>query len=414
MSIMNASVSGMMADSNWLSTISQNVANANTTGYKTVETEFAALVDQVATSAQDVSGVTTSLRYMNAVQGTVAATSTVTDLAVQGGGYFAVTDSSGALYLTRSGSFVPDALGNLVNPAGYYLMGYRAQAGQGASPTNAPSALQKVNVVSTGEAATPTTSGALAVNLPATAAAVAAANLPVTNSSGATYTDKTSLVAYDNLGGAHTIDIYFTKTGTNTWEFDAYDASNAAAGGGFPYSSGPLTTKTLAFSAANGALTTGSPVSIAVPGGQTMSLDLGQSTQLAAGFNVSTATANGNAPSSLTGIAISSTGVLSFNYSNRSTSPAWDIPLANVESPDAMRSVNGDAFEANYGSGPMRLGTPGSGGFGSLVSSALEGSTTDLATELTNMIQAQSSYQANSKAFQTGANILDVLNGLKI
>ena len=122
MSMMGTAVSGMLGDTNWLSSISQNVANANTTGYKNAETEFATVVDSVGSSSGVGGGVTTSVRSLNTTQGTVVGTSTTTDLAVQGDGYFVVSDSSGATYLTRNGSFVPDANGNLVNSAGYYLM----------------------------------------------------------------------------------------------------------------------------------------------------------------------------------------------------------------------------------------------------------------------------------------------------
>jgi len=413
MSIMGASVSGMNADTNWLSTISQNVANANTTGYKNVQTEFSTLVDQSSNVTENVTGVTTSLRALNALQGSVVGTSTSTDLAVQGKGYFVVSDSSGALYLTRNGSFVPDAAGNLVNAAGYYLMGYNVQNGQANASANSLTGLTKVNVVTAGQAATSTTSGTLTANLPSTATPVAAANLPSTNTAGAKYTDKTSLITYDNLGGAHTVDIYLTNTGPNTWEVTTYDASTAAAGGGFPYSSGPLVTQTLNFSAANGSLTTGSPLSIPIPNGQTMSLDLSQMTQLATGFSVTAATANGNPPGSSTGVSIAKDGTLSFQFSNGATRPGYDIPLADVASPDNMTSVNGDAFLANYNSGPAHVGTAGTGAFGTISSSSLENSTVDIATELTDMIQAQSAYQANSKVFQTGADILQVLNGLK-
>jgi flagellar hook protein FlgE len=128
MTILNTSVSGMLADSNWLSSISQNVANANTTGYKNAETEFSTLVDQVSTAAAG-GGVMTTTRNLNSLQGNVVSSSTATNLAVQGSGFFVVSDSSGATYLTRNGSFVPDASGNLVNSAGYYLMGTDIQSG---------------------------------------------------------------------------------------------------------------------------------------------------------------------------------------------------------------------------------------------------------------------------------------------
>jgi flagellar hook protein FlgE len=223
----------------------------------------------------------------------------------------------------------------------------------------------------------------------------------------------TSLVVYDNLGGAHTINLYLANTGANTWEVDAFDASKAATGGGFPYSSGPLATATLTFDPTTGSLSSGSPLTIPVPDGQTMSLDLSNLTQLAASFSVSSATANGNAPASLQGVSIAANGTLSFDYTNGASIAAYDIPLANVASPDNLTSVNGNAFTANAASGPVYLGTANAGSFGTIDSSSLESSTVDLATELTDMIQAQSAYEANSKVFQTGANILDVLNGLK-
>ncbi len=410
MTILNTSVSGMLADSNWLSSISQNVANANTTGYKNQETDFSTIVDAVSSNTAG-GGVTTSLRSLNALQGNIVSSATSTNLAIQGAGFFVVSDSSGALYLTRNGSFAADASGNLVNSAGYYLMGSNVQGGS-APPANALSSLEKVNVVNAGQSATPTTTGSLTANLPASATLIAPANLPSANSASSTYTATTSLVVYDNLGGAHTINLYFANTGAGTWEVDAFDASNASAGGGFPYSSGPLATQTLTFGA-TGALTSGSPLAFTAPNGQPMTVDLSNVTQLTTSFNVTAATTNGNAPASLQGVSIAANGNLSFNYSNGTSNPAYDIPIANVESADNLTSVNGNAFVTNTESGPIFLGSAGGASLGSIDSSSLENSTVDLATELTNMIQAQSSYEANSKVFQTGANILDVLNGLK-
>jgi flagellar hook protein FlgE len=413
MTILNASVSGMLANSNWLSSISQNVANANTTGYKNVDTDFSSLVDQISNGDQDFGGVATSQVSLNSLQGDVVSTATPTNLAVQGAGFFVVSDSSGALYLTRNGSFTPDASGNLVNSAGYYLMGANVQDGTAPLAANSLSGLEKVNVVNAGQTATATTAGSLTANLPSTATAVAPANLPSANSASSTYTEATSLVVYDNLGGAHTINLYFTNTGSNTWEVDAFDASNASASGGFPYASGPLATQTMTFNPTTGALSGGSPLAIPIPNGQTMTLDLSNMTQLAASFNVTAATANGNAPSGISGVSIAANGSLTFNYANGTSNPAYDIPLANVVSPDNLTSVNGGAYLASSASGPVYMGTAGGAGFGSIESSSLESSTVDLGTELTDMIQAQSAYEANSKVFQTGADILDVLNGLK-
>ena len=413
MTILNTSVSGMQANSNWLSTISQNVANANTVGYKDQQTDFSTVVEQVSNVGSDGGGVTTSSRSLNALQGNIVSSQTTTNLAVQGSGFFVVSDATGAIYLTRNGTFAPDASGNLVNSAGYYLMA--SDVFQGASsiaPANSLSNLVKVNVVNAGQKATPTTTGSITANLPSSASVVSPAQLPSLNSPSSTSSASTSLIVYDNLGAAHTIDLYFAKTGGGAWEVDAYDAAGASSGGGFPYSSGPLATATLNFSS-TGALTSGSPLSFAVPGGQTMNLDLSNVTQLASSFNVSAATANGNAPASLSGVTIATDGTLSFNYTNGTSTAAYDIPLANVESPDNLSSRNGNAYSANSESGPIYLATAGSTSSAVIKSSSVESSTVDLATELTQMIEAQSAYQANSKVFQTGANILDVLNSLK-
>ena len=422
MSILDSAVSGMLANSNWLSTISQNVANSNSTGYKNLDTEFSALVDQSPGAPSTGAGVTSTTTSLNSLQGQIESTSTSTNLAVQGAGFFLVSNANGDIFLTRNGSFVPDASGNLVNAAGYYLMGANTLGTGSNVSVNSVASLQKVNIQGAADSATPSTTATMVANLPSTATAIPAANLPSTNTTGMTSTDETTVVAYDNLGGAHTLNVYFSNTGPNTWEVDVYDNSAATPGGATPYSSGPLVTQVLNFNPATGALSpstgvtippNGSPMLIPVPGGATVSMDLSQTTQLATGFAVNSSTINGNAPGSLTGVAINSNGVLSYEYSNGASQNAYEIPLANVPSPDNLTSALGDAYQTSNASGPLQVGNAGSGGLGSIDSSSLEQSTVDLATELTSMIEAQSSYQANSKVFQTGADILDILNNLK-
>ncbi len=398
MSILNTSVSGMSGDQNWLSSISQNVANATTTGYKNLDTDFSTMVDQVASGTTEGAGVQTSTVSLNSLQGSIVSSQTATNLAVQGSGFFVVADSAGNLYLTRNGSFVPDASGNLVNGSGYYLMADNIQNGQSVS-SNSLSSLQKVNVESAGLTAAATTSGSLSVNLPSTATATTFA--APTSTTAATCTDQTSLVVYDSQGGAHTVNLYFTNTGANTWEVDAYQGTTK------------LATQDLTFNS-NGALPSGTTLTLnaVTTGGPQISLDLSNTTQLATGFTVTSATANGSPPATLTGVSIATDGTLSYNYSNGASVNAYDIPLANVASPDNLNSVNGGAYTATAASGPIFVGTAGEG-LGSIESSSLESSTVDLATELTDMIQAQSAYEANSKVFQTGATLLDVLNNLK-
>ena len=410
MSILNTSLSGMMANTNWLTAIAQNVANANTTGYKNVQTSFSALVNSSENFDSQFSGVTASVRPMNSLQGQDMQTSSATDLAVQGAGYFLVSNSNSDIYLTRDGSFVPDASGNLVNSAGYYLMGTPV-AQQGVA-LNSLSGLVRVNVANGGDSSIPSTAATLTANLPSNAAVVTGPT-PASNSASSQFTAETSLVAYDNLGSAHTINVYFTKTATGTWQAAAYDASTAAANGGFPYSAGALATQTLTFNPSNGQLSSGSPMTLTVPGGQSLTIDLSQTTQLASNFAVTSVNINGNAPGTITNVSIGSDGTLSFDYGNGSITPVYKIPLAKVASPDNLSAVIGDAFRATPISGAPQIGIAGTGGLGTINSNALEQSTVDLATELSNMVEAQSSYQANSKVFQAGAKILDVLNNIQ-
>lgn len=406
MSVFNTSASGLAANQSWLASISQNVSNSNTTGYKNIETEFSALVDQAGGGSEPGLGVATGVRSLNTLQGSIVTTSTSTDLAIQGSGFFLVSDASGALYLTRNGSFTPDASGNLVNSAGYYLMGYSAAGG---GSTNSVANLKKVNVTAAGETAAPTTLATLVGNLPSTAVPVPAGNLPSTNSPNSVYTDATSVTVYDNLGSAHTLDVYYSNTGPNGWEVDVFDHANASASGGFPYSSGPLATQALSFSAANGALTSGSPFSVPLSNNQTISFDLSKVTQLATSFS-GNATVDGNPPATLTGTSFSPDGTLSFLYSNGPSRVAYRIPLGDVESPDNLTTLNGGRLQANSKSGSVSVGMPGTAGFGALTPSALENSSVDLATELTQVIQAQNAYEANSKVFQTAANVFNTLN----
>ena len=410
MSILNTAVSGMLANTDWLTTIAQNVANANTPGYKNVETTFSALVDSSQNSQPQFAGVSSSTVALNALQGQIAQTSTTTDLAVQGDGFFVVEDANNNIFLTRNGSFVPDATGSLVNSAGYYLLG--SAYGQHGVALNSLSGLVKVNVTNAAATSIPSTDATVIANLPSSAAVISG-TLPSANSAASQYTSETSLVAYDNLGAAHTLNVYFTKTGVDTWEADAYDSSTAASTGGFPYSSGPLATQTLSFDPNSGAITSGSPLNLTVPGGQALSINLSETTQLASAFVVSSSNINGNAPGTITNVSIASDGTLSFDYGNGSITPAYTIPLAKVASPSSLNSVVGDAFQTNPQSGAPQVGIAGTGGLGAVNSSSLEGSTVDLATELTNMVQAQSSYEANSKVFQAGAKILDVLNNIQ-
>lgn len=409
---MRTSISGMDGQSTRMGTVADNIANVSTTGYKRASTEFETIIGSNNVRSYTSGGISSLVRYNISEQGTLQGTTSATDLAIRGEGFFLVSRDNGPSYMTRAGSFVPDASGYLVNTAGYSLMGYDLSK-PGASSASGLSGLTKININQTALVASPTTAGSISANLASTATAVAPAQLPSANSASAAFTSKTSRVTYDNLGGKVELDIYFTKTGTNTWEVAVFNKADAAAGGGFPYTAPALATSTLNFSATNGALTSGSPMSIPIPGGQTMTYDLSNSTQLSSPFLINNATENGNAPSALDHIEISNDGILSAIYQDGTRVAKFLVPLATVASPDNLRPVDGNAFADTAASGSILVGNAKQGTFGSINSSRLENSTVDLGSELTTMIEAQRSYAANSKVFQGASEMMDVLMNLK-
>ena len=412
--VMRTGVSGMNAQANRLSTVADNVANVNTTGYKSSSCEFSTLVLSGWDAAYESGSVLTDVRHNIDAQGGLVATSSVSDLAISGNGFFMVANPAGTPYLTRAGSFVPDANGTLVNAAGFSLLGYKLNPDQPTVTLNGFNNLVPVSFGGPSLSATPSTLGTIKANLPSAATDVQVGDLPSSNSSTSTYTDKSSLIVYDNLGGQVKLDVYFAKTSDSNWEVSVYDSRDAASGGSFPYSTGPLATQSLVFGA-DGKLDPFSPgnLTFTVPGGSDFTLDISGTTQFATGYTVLSATVNGTPAGEPKDVEISRDGFVYAIYDGGTRIPVFRIPLAHVTSPDLLTPLAGNVFQASSETGGITVGFAQSGGLGDIMSKALEQSTVDLATELTTMIDAQRGYTANSKVFQTGSELMDVLVNLK-
>ncbi len=412
--VMRTSTSGMNAQSSRISAVAENVANANTNGYKAVRTEFASYFISGNVSQYNSGYVDVNMHRMVGNQGTLAATNSITDLAIQGDGFFIVRNTNGENMLTRAGSYQPNADGELVNTAGFVLMGYPISPTNGGIVVNGFAGLEPIAFNSVALAARPSTLGLLQTNLPASAPIVTAANLPSTNTAASTFTSKTSMVVYGNLGEEVMLDIYMSKTASEQWEVAIYDRAQAGTNG-FPYAAGPLSTATLAFDPANGhlSLAGANDIVVAVPGGQSLTLDLSQTSQLAAGFSVQDADINGNKASAADLVEIADDGTVYVAFEDGTRQAKYRIPLATVPSPDNLEALSGNAFGITMRSGDFRIGFSGEGGFGEIASGVLEQSTADIASEFTDMIDAQRGYTANSKVFQTGAELMDVLVNLK-
>lgn len=412
--VLRTGVSGMNAQSTKLGTIADNISNAGTIGYKAASTQFSALILDSNGSAYNSGSVSTTVRHAIGTQGPLTYTTSPTDLGIQGSGFLIVSDPNGQPYLTRAGSFVTDAAtGNLVNSAGYTLLGYPLDDGNPNAVLNGMGNLAPVNMTDKNLKAVPSTVGTFTVNLPANSSLVTG-DTPADNTATSAFTVKSSVVAYDKIGNAITLDVYMTKTADSpdSWQISVFDQANAASGGGFPYTSGPLASQTMTFDD-SGNLTSTPTIDVPVPNGATLSLDMTGSTQLATDFTPMNVSINGNAPSSISGVDIDNDGTVYATYENGSRVAAYRIPLANVPSPDNLQPVPGDAFAMTTASGDVQIGFPTEGGRGKLVSGALEQSNVDMASELTDMIAAQRNYTANSKVVQTSSELLDVLMNLK-
>jgi flagellar hook protein FlgE len=323
--------------------------------------------------------------------GPITTTNSKTDLAIQGNGFFVVGDANGTNYLTRAGNFVQDGpTGNLVNAAGFTLMGYSLANGEPAPVLNSLDGMVPVNVQSLGMKAAKSTTGTITGNLPSEA------GTPPAN------TQKTSLVVYDTLGKPVTIDITLDRTAAGKWK--ASFSSTDAALTGSP-------SLNLEFGS-NGKLTSSPAATTLTWLNNSVSIDLSQITQYAGAYDLK-GQSDGNAPSAVTGAEFASDGTVYAVYDDGSRVAAFKVPLADVNSPDNLNPRAGNVFETTPESGTVQVGFAGLGGRGTLKSGALEQSNVDVSNELTSMIEAQTVYTANSKVFMTSNEMLDTLMNLK-
>ncbi len=441
---MRTSVSGMTAQASRLSVVSENIANSDTNGYKRSDTEFSSYVLPQNAGGYNSGTVVAQTRRFISEQGGIAYTGNATnskklDLAVQGNGFMVVGDRSGGNYLTRAGAFTQQPDGTLVNAAGYTLRGYPITTTGTGFTLNGFNGLEDVNLSAALLNANPTTTGTLTSNLPRDEPATAAANLPSANTATSTSTVASSITAYDNGGKALKLDIYYTKTGPDTWEVAVFDSAGAATTGTtkFPYASPALATANLTFDGATtptyklqtiqqgGVTTNVDPrandntgngflnIDLSSLNGSPFSLNITNFTQFSNGFETLAASVNGNPAEVIDTISTGLDGTITATFTSGTTRELFRVPLALVASPDNLVPVSGNAYSAGVESGTILMGSGGSSGFGDLIAGALENSNVDLASELTTMIASQRSYTANSKVFQTGSEILDVLVNLK-
>ncbi|WP_422367619.1 flagellar hook protein FlgE [Pelagibius sp.] len=415
---MFAGVSGLAAQSNALSMISDNIANVNTVGYKGVTARFSTLVTQAATQTTHTPGGVNSspFSYIDR-QGLLQGSASGTDLAVAGQGFFVVNEAANPgfgddFFFTRAGSFNPDQNGNLVNTAGYYLQGYDLRNTTPQPSSSTFTGLTTVNIANLSGSASASTNIALGVNLPSTAPTTAPGN-----------TFSVTSQVFDSLGNAHDMDIVFTKTAANTW---TWAASNPTLDGGATSSATAAGTGTITF-ATDGTPSAFSPAAPSITltgfttgaGNSTITLDLGTVgatdglTQFAGDFTISNIDQDGVRFGNYTGITISEEGIVTALFDNGQRLDIYQLPLGMFRNPNGLEARTGNVYLETNRSGNFQLNLAGNGGAGDVAPAALEASTVDLAEEFTKMIITQRAYSANTKVITTADDMLEELIRVK-
>ncbi len=400
MSIFSTPLSGLNASSSALATISNNLANINTDGYKSQSTVFSDVFYQnLGTSGnnnpiQTGFGVKVEGTSINLTNGNVSSTGVNSNMALDGSGYFVTTDASGGLSYTRSGDFTTNTSGQLVTPGGDLVMGFPATGGV----VNTNASLQAINVGGGASTASATSNFSMTTNLDASAAV------------GDTYSP-TPLAVYDSLGGSHLLSINYTKTGADTWSYNvSVPSSDIQNGTGTSTSlgSGTLTfdsSGALSTPTGNLQLTSVGPFTDgAASMGPTWELSTSSSsliTQTASTSTSSAQTQNGYAAGTLSGYSVLADGTVQGTFSNGETHAVGRVAVANFANPEGLQLQGNNQYQVTASSGQAVVGTAGTGGRGTIIGSSVEQSNVDVATQLSDLIVAQRSYEANAKAITT-------------
>ncbi len=400
-------LSGLQANQSYMDVVGNNISNVNTIGYKTQSIRFADLMNQTMGYGSQAAGQaegtnpfqvgmgvgTGSIDLIN-TQGAVQDTGRLTDMAIQGNGYFVLNNGQQNLY-TRDGSFTVAPDGTLENGAnGMTVQGWGISATTGQVDTTKPLSTIKIPLGSATAAAS--TTATLAGNLDASQANYSAGP-PVTGGDFVT-----TLTVYDSQGNSHNLSVEFQKSGNNSWNWTVTGGSDAPVSGG----SGTLTFNP------DGSLqspTTPPSISIAYTNGATagkVAVDFSKLTQLAQTSQVNVGTVDGSPGGSITTFSVGQDGSITAVYSNGTSKPVGQIALADFRNPDGLIRQGDNLYAQGVNSGNAQVGTASQGNLGSIQTGQLEGSNVDLAAQFGQMIQAQQGFNANTKVVTTTNDLL--------
>lgn len=433
-------LSGLNASSKNLDVVGNNIANANTVGFKQSRAEFADIYASTFASSSNVAGIGTRIKDIAQQygQGNVETTSNPLDVAITGNGFFRMQSAAGSISYSRNGQFQLDNTGFIVNN-GQYLTGWPVSATTGAlikggTPQPLQVTVGNIGARATGGSGTANAGLSLTTNLNASSPVISRAASPagvgpLSISDPATYTSTTTATVYDAQGVSHNLSFYFTKVAANQWEvqtsFDGGTPTPTGAGGTNGYlmftGNGALDATTVPNDPLTG--TAASNVSgftfsttLTAPNGATspftFAVTFPKSTQFGSPFDVTALTQDGYADGTITGLSIGSDGVVVGNYSNGQTKNIGQIVLASFENNQGLQPLGDNRWSSTFASGQPIIGDPNTGNLGSLQSSAVEDSNVDLTNELVNLITAQRNYQANAQTIKAQDTILQTIVNL--
>ncbi len=452
----NIALSGLNASNQELNTISNNIANSGTTGFKESRTEFGSVYNGGQAGGVQVNAISQNFDSL----GSISSTGRSLDMALTGGGFFVTQESNGQLTYTRSGAFSLDASGNIVSNSGGYLQGYLVDANNNllegsvgnlsvdsaSLPAKATDSMTFTsNLDSRADIVTETTyvadtagewvddgtgtyvqldlstmydasgvadpAGTYAYGSDGTLYDISTETLYATTlttpafdpTNTNTFTNSYTTPVYDSLGNEHTLTQYFVKTGENEWTIHAVvdgDTSNIIT-------ESPVTFDTTGQLTSNSSYT----ITAGAAGADNLDItvDISSLSQYGSDFVVSTNSANGYTAGEFADIRIESNGMVYATYSNGQSLLQGQVVLANFSAPQELMQTTSTSWTQTFASGNPVYGVPGSGQFGELASGALESSNVDLTSELVSLMTAQRNYQANTKTISTADQLMQSL-----
>lgn len=402
MSIYSIGLSGLMAASEDLDGISQNIANSSTAGYKSVTTSFAASYSGGEASGVSVASTTQSFDD----DGDLVSTDSGLDVAISGSGFFILSSDSGSTAYTRVGSFSTDSDYNIVTSSGLNVQGY----GVDSDGNIISGILTDLAVTDTSLAADASTDVTLTANLNADATAIdtTSSTYSFDPEDGTTYNYSVTTEVYDSLGTSHSLTQYYVKTDDNSWTVNyTLDGTTVTD------SNGDAVTTSLTFDSSGNLTSPTDAVSLSIEISSsvddlTLSISLTDVTQYATDFS-STSDADGYTAGTLSDVYFDDEGYLWASYDNGETILQGQLVLASFSNENGLETSDNTTWYATDESGLPTYGTAGSGSLGSLTVGSYESSNVDVSSELVDLMTAQQVYQANAKVLTAADDLASVL-----